>query len=78
MHMASLMGVPAVTVWGGTHPYAGFLGIGQSPDHVVQIDLPCRPCSIYGNEPCLFGDYWCMHGIAPERIVAKVNQILES
>ena len=78
MHMASLMGVPAVTVWGGTHPYAGFLGIGQSPERVVQIDLPCRPCSIYGNEPCLFGDYRCMHGIAPERIVAQVDQLLGS
>ena len=78
MHMASLMGIPAVTVWGGTHPYAGFLGIGQSPTNAVQIELSCRPCSIYGNEPCLFGDYRCMPGIAPERIVAQVNQLIES
>jgi ADP-heptose:LPS heptosyltransferase len=78
MHMASLMGVPAVTVWGGTHPYAGFLGIGQSPEHVVQVDLPCRPCSIYGNEPCLFGDYRCMHDIDPQRIVAKIDSLIGS
>lgn len=78
MHMASLMGVPAVTVWGGTHPYAGFLGIGQSPERAVQVELPCRPCSIYGNEPCLFGDYRCMHDIAPERIVEQVHRLLGS
>jgi ADP-heptose:LPS heptosyltransferase len=78
MHMASLMGVPAVTVWGGTHPYAGFLGIGQSPERVVDVELPCRPCSIYGNEPCLFDDYRCMHDIAPQRIVDQVARLLGS
>ncbi|MEG2480068.1 MAG: glycosyltransferase family 9 protein, partial [Mucinivorans sp.] len=47
MHMSSLMGTPAVSIWGATHPYAGFLGLGQSVDDVVSIDLPCRPCSVY-------------------------------
>ena len=29
MHMASLVGVPVVSVWGATHPYAGFTGSGR-------------------------------------------------
>lgn len=78
MHMASLVGTPVVSVWGATHPYTGFLGLGQSMDNVVQIDLPCRPCSIYGNKPCVFGNYPCMNGIDPEMIVDKVQKVTQA
>lgn len=78
MHLASLTGTPVVSVWGATHPYAGFLGWGQSTDNIVQIDLGCRPCSIYGQKPCRRGDYACMNGIAPETIVEKVEYILSN
>ncbi len=77
MHLASLAGVPVVSVWGATHPLAGFLGWGQSMDNVIQEDLPCRPCSIYGNNPCKYGDYRCLTGISPERVIEAVNRILE-
>jgi len=78
MHLASLTGTPVVSVWGATHPYAGFLGWGQSTDNIVQIDLECRPCSIYGQKPCRRGDYACMNGIAPETIVEKIERILSN
>lgn len=76
MHLASITGVPVVSIWGATHPYAGFLGWNQSPDTVVQTDLPCRPCSIYGNKPCLRGDFACMASITPEQIAEKVAAVL--
>ena len=72
MHMASLVGTRVVSIWGATHPKAGFLGWKQSPDDCVQVDLPCRPCSIFGNKPCLRGDMACMNQITPEMIVEKV------
>lgn len=74
MHLASLTGTPVVSVWGATHPYAGFMGWRQSPDSAVQIDMPCRPCSIYGNRPCQHGDYPCLRGITPEMIVEKIKR----
>lgn len=76
MHMASLVATPVVSVWGATHPYAGFMGWGQSPENIVQVDLDCRPCSIYGQKPCLRGDYACMNMIKPETIVEKINTLL--
>ena len=77
MHLASLFGVPVVSVWGATHPFAGFMGYGQSPDNAVQIhDLNCRPCSVFGNKPCFRGDYACMEWIAPARIAGKVHEVL--
>ena len=77
MHLASLCATPVVSVWGATHPYAGFMGWGQSTDNIVQLDLPCRPCSVYGNKPCRRGDFACMRNIAPEAIVEKVNGIID-
>lgn len=72
MHLASLFGVPVVSVWGATHPFAGFYGWGQSFDNAVQIDLYCRPCSVFGNKPCYRGDHACMQQLPEEMILGKV------
>ena len=78
MHLASLVGVPVVSVWGATHSYGGFLGYGQRQEDAVQLmDLPCRPCSIYGNAPCQFGDCRCLRGILPETILARLEHYLK-
>lgn len=74
MHLASLVGTRVVSIWGGTHPYAGFLGWNQNPSDCIQVDLPCRPCSVYGNKPCLRGDYACLWGITPEEITSRIRQ----
>ncbi len=71
MHLASLVATPVVSVWGATHPYAGFMGWGQSMENVVQVPLDCRPCSVFGQKPCQRGDYACLYSIQPETIVAK-------
>ena len=77
MHMASLMGVPVVSIWGPIHPYAGFLGYGQLESDCLQIDNPIRPNSIYGNKPCLCGVMPCIDMITPETIVNKIKQKLK-
>ncbi|GHT38786.1 glycosyl transferase family 1 [Bacteroidia bacterium] len=72
MHLASLVNTPVVSIWGATHPYAGFYGYHQNPENVVQVDLACRPCSVFGNKPCWRGDYACLNEIRPEMIVEKI------
>ena len=76
MHLASLTATPVVSVWGATHPYAGFMGWNQDSENVIQLPLECRPCSIYGQKPCLRGDYACLNNIAPNTIVEHINKIL--
>ena len=71
MHMASLAGTPAISVWGATSPLAGFLGWNQKSEDCIEQSLPCRPCSIFGNKPCIYGDFRCLN-IAPEIIADKV------
>lgn len=76
MHMSSLVGTKVVSVWGATHPNIGFLGFNQSIENAVQLELPCRPCSVYGNKPCLFNDYHCMENITPQMISAAVEKVV--
>jgi ADP-heptose:LPS heptosyltransferase len=78
MHLASLTATPVVSVWGATHPYAGFMGFGQTKENAIQLDLDCRPCSIYGQKPCQRGDYACLKNIPPERIVERITTIINN
>lgn len=73
MHLASLVGLRAVSVWGATHPYAGFLGWNQKTADVTQLDMVCRPCSVFGDRPCHRGDYHCLWGIPPALVISKID-----
>lgn len=72
MHLASLVGCRVVSVWGATHPYAGFYGWQQSEEDAIQHSLSCRPCSVYGNKECHRNDHACMNKIASEVIIQKI------
>ena len=76
MHLASLVNTKVLSVWGATHPYAGFLGWNQSSNNIIQVDLLCRPCSVYGAKECYRNDYACMYNIQPEKIIEKVEKII--
>jgi ADP-heptose:LPS heptosyltransferase len=77
MHLASIVGTAVVSVWGATHPYAGFTGWRQPPENIVQLDKPCRPCSVYGNKKCYLTDspYACMREISPSMIIEKIMSV---
>ena len=79
MHIASLTGIPVISIWGATHPKAGFTPWGQSDDHIIQdAELACRPCSIYGKKPCKYGDLRCMTHITPDQIVERTLSIMNT
>lgn len=77
MHLASIAGVPVVSIWGATHPYCGFKGWHQKDDNMIQLPLTCRPCSVFGDKPCYRGDYLCLSAIKPHIIVDKIVYLLE-
>lgn len=77
MHLASLVNVPVVSLWGPTHPYAGFYGHQQDPLNAVQVHLSCRPCSVFGNAGCWRGDHACMQQISPAMVIEKVEKIVK-
>ena len=77
MHLASLYGVSVVSIWGATHPFAGFYGWGQKASNAVQTDLYCRPCSVFGNKQGPRDDLACLHRISPLMVYEKVVAQLE-
>lgn len=74
MHLAALCHTPVISIWGATHPYAGFTGKPLEHDQRIGLDMDCRPCSIYGKKNCARGDYACLQGIKPEVIVDAIQQ----
>jgi len=76
MHLASFTGTRVVSIWGATHPFVGFYGCGQSGDDAIQLDMSCRPCSVFGNKECFRGDYACMINIEPRIVLDKIYAII--
>ena len=76
-HLAAMYGVPTVSLWGVTHPYAGFAPLFQE-DHCLISDRekhPAIPTSIYGNiVPKGYEDV--MRTITPQTVVDKVMSLI--
>jgi ADP-heptose:LPS heptosyltransferase len=79
-HLASLFGIPTLTLWGVTHPYAGFYPFKQDPQNALLADrdkFPLIPTSVYGNKyPPGYEN--AMRSIAPEDVLAKIEEILNT
>ena len=78
-HIAAMLGVPVVTLWGATHPYAGFLPFNQTLDNALVSDrnhYPNLPTSVYGNKK-VAGYENAMRTILPEQVVARIRVILK-
>lgn len=76
MHLSAIAGAPTVSIWGATHPYCGFKAWRQSDADMLQLPLPCRPCSVFGDRQCHRGDFRCMSAIPPELVYRKLSQKL--
>ena len=70
------VGLRCLSIWGATHRYAGFLGYQQREEDCIELPLSCRPCSIYGNKPCKFGDYHCLTEITPRVVAIRIKDLL--
>ena len=77
-HLAAMLGTKVITIWGVTHPYAGFMPFNQ-PEHFSLLadrnQYPKIPTSIYGNKyPEIYKE--ASGSISPEKVVNKIKSIL--
>ena len=73
-HIAAMLGVKVITLWGATHPYAGFSPFNQPIENALVADrnlFPKLPTSVYGNKK-VEGYEDAMRTILPEEVVAKL------
>jgi D,D-heptose 1,7-bisphosphate phosphatase len=75
-HLSSAVGTPVVAVFGPTHPALGFTPRGLF-DRVVEVDEPCRPCSLHGKTSCYRDERYCFTRIAPEMVFDAADKILK-
>jgi heptosyltransferase-2 len=75
MHMATGVGTPVVALFGPTVRQFGFFPY-RSPAEVVELDLPCRPCSAHGTRRCPLGHHHCMRQMAPDLVYAALVRAL--
>jgi ADP-heptose:LPS heptosyltransferase len=74
-HIAAMLGVKVITLWGATHPYAGFLPFNQSLENALTSNrnqYPQLPTSVYGNK-VVEGYKDAMRSISPKDIVEKIQ-----
>jgi ADP-heptose:LPS heptosyltransferase len=74
-HIAAMLGVKVITLWGATHPFAGFAPFNQPIENCLVSDrekYPLLPTSVYGNKKVV-GYEDVMRSISVESIVEKVN-----
>jgi ADP-heptose:LPS heptosyltransferase len=78
-HIAAMLGVKVITLWGATHPYAGFLPFNQPFDSAIVSDrekYPLLPTSVYGNKIVL-GYEDVMRTISSSIVIEKIIKELE-
>ncbi|WP_274476430.1 glycosyltransferase family 9 protein [Mangrovimonas aestuarii] len=78
-HIAAMYGVKVVTIWGVTHPHAGFVPFNQPDSLQLTADrkeYPLVPTSIYGNK---YPEHYltAAGSIKPETVIEKITAVLE-
>lgn len=74
-HIAAMLGVKVITLWGATHPFAGFAPFNQPIENALVSDrekFPLLPTSVYGNKKVV-GYEDAMRTISVDSIVKKLS-----
>ncbi|WP_299098133.1 glycosyltransferase family 9 protein [uncultured Winogradskyella sp.] len=77
-HLAAMLGKKVITIWGVTHPFAGFAPFNQPKDFALTADreqFPLIPTSIYGNK---FPEGYenAAGSVSEAAIVSKIKAVL--
>lgn len=71
MHMATAVGTPVVALFGPTVQPFGFFPY-TSRARVMELALPCRPCSSKGSARCPLGHHRCLGDLGPDLVFDAV------
>lgn len=74
-HIAAMLGVKVITLWGATHPFAGFSPFNQPIENALVSDrklFPKLPTSVYGNKK-VEGYEDAMRTITVDSIIKVLN-----
>jgi ADP-heptose:LPS heptosyltransferase len=73
IHLASVLGIPAVAIFGPTSPRFGFTPWGEGSE-VLYANLFCSPCSRHGRSRCWRKRRYCFDGVSADKVFAVVEK----
>lgn len=74
MHLANAVDTPLLALFGPTTQEWGFFPVGENV-HILQKDMPCRPCSLHGKQKCT-QKISCLEKISTTEILEQIKLIL--
>lgn len=75
-HMATLAGVPVLSIFGPTVLSLGFRPWSSQSMIIENTALRCRPCGKHGHKKCPIGTHECMKSISSQRVLAGLTHLL--
>ncbi|WP_273289666.1 glycosyltransferase family 9 protein [Winogradskyella sp.] len=77
-HLAAMLGKKVITIWGVTHPFAGFAPFNQTEDYALVANreqYPLIPTSVYGNK---FPEGYenAAGSISVDEVIAKIKSVI--
>ena len=75
-HIAAMLGIKVITLWGATHPFAGFAPFNQPLENCLVSDrekFPQLPTSVYGNKK-VNGYQNAMRSISPQNVIDLIDK----
>lgn len=76
MHMASLLTLPTLALFGPTVPELGYKPWNPKASVLETKELLCRPCGQHGGRYCPIGTHQCMTSIDPNLVTSKILDLL--
>lgn len=76
MHIAAALRKNQIALFGSTHSSLGFAP--QNPKAILlELNLNCQPCSLYGLEKCPKKHFHCMKDLKPELILEQLIYLID-
>jgi heptosyltransferase-2 len=74
MHLATAVGTPVLALFGPTVEAFGFFPY-HAKAAVLQVDLPCRPCSAHGGPVCPLNHHRCLQDLQPALVLEALRKL---
>lgn len=74
-HLASLAGIPCVSIFGPTVLELGYRPWNSKAQVVQNNNIGCRPCGKHGHRRCPLGTHACMKSISATQVLAAIDRL---
>jgi heptosyltransferase-2 len=74
MHLATAVGTPVLALFGPTVEAFGFFPY-HAKARVLELDLPCRPCSASGGPVCPLKHHRCLQDLQPSMVLDALRKL---